>query len=150
MRKLLFFTFMFTCFYSFGQEQKIRFEYDASGNQISRTLCLMCNLKEGLNKDLTELKETDYSKFSSQDDFSYYPNPVKEELYLKWTITEGNYIQNLTLFNLNGALLKKFDINESLNNLNITFVDYPKGVYIIELVYNNGDIKTVKIIKQYK
>jgi hypothetical protein len=87
-------------------------------------------------------------KFNVEDNFTFYPNPVKEELYLKWENSNLIKLQTIKLYNLNGALLKSFENQQSLDNNNILFQEYPIGVYIIELIYTNGEEKTIKIIKQ--
>ena len=80
----------------FTQAQKIRFEYDAAGNQIQRKWCPSClsrNAQETY-KEVSNLEETDMQKFFPEDVISYYPNPVKEELFLKWKLVEDNIVLN--------------------------------------------------------
>ena len=84
MKKLFFILSFFFTFLSFGQVPKIVFEYDAAGNQIQRYICPSCNAKLNQDvKEIAELKEEDLQKFFPEDVISYYPNPVKEQLYLK-------------------------------------------------------------------
>ncbi len=68
-----------------SQSGKITFSYDTAGNQTSRTLCLKCVSKNGNEtpKEVVALQEEDLQKFFPEDVISYYPNPVKEQLYLK-------------------------------------------------------------------
>ncbi len=131
-------------------QDKIVFEYDNAGNQIKRELCLKCsnpNHKTTAPKEIVALLEEDLQKFTPEDVISYYPNPVKEELYIKWELVVDKKVTSIYLYALNGQILKTYDNLEKTNALNIPFFNYPTGVYLIALVYNNGEQKTIKIEK---
>lgn len=148
MKKELLFVLLLFSFITSAQ-QKLTFSYDTAGNQITRTLCLTCNSKPAKEiKEIEALIEEDLLKFSEEDVISYYPNPVREELYLTWQITEGNYVASIQVFSMAGQLLKQYSATSKINNQNIPFQDYPSGIYAVLLNYNNGEEKTIKIIKQ--
>lgn len=148
MKKELLFVLLLFSFITSAQ-QKLTFSYDTAGNQITRTLCLTCNSKPAKEiKEIEDLIEEDLLKFSEEDVISYYPNPVREELYLTWQITEGNYVASIQVFSMAGQLLKQYSATSKINNQNIPFQDYPSGIYAVLLNYNNGEEKTIKIIKQ--
>lgn len=131
-------------------QNKIVFEYDDAGNQKTRYLCLSCPATTGKKanpKEIAALKEEDLQKFSPEDVISYYPNPVKEELYLKWELVAGKGISAIYLDGMNGQVLRTFNNLDHTNNLNIPFFNYPKGTYLVVLVFNNGEHKTIKIEK---
>lgn len=133
-----------------AQDNKITFDYDNAGNQIKRELCLSCtkaNYKTKAPKEIIALKEEDLQKFSPEDIISYYPNPVKEELYLKWELVTDKTVTDIQLYDLNGRVLKTYNNLEKNNTLNIPFLNYPKGTYLVVLVYNDGEQKTIKIVK---
>ncbi len=133
----------------FTQAQKIRFEYDSAGNQIQRKWCPSClsrNAQETY-KEVSNLEETDMQKFFPEDVISYYPNPVKEELFLKWKLIDENKVSSIDVIALNGQLLRTIKENLTQNSLNISFQEYPTGVYFLSLNYTNGDQKNIKIIK---
>jgi hypothetical protein len=131
-------------------QQKITFEYDKAGNQIFRKLCLNCTNKKskGEPKEIEAITEQDLQKFFPEDAISYYPNPVSEELYLKWALIEGNYVSSIRVYSFNGQVLKIYSKSDETNAQTIPFQPYPTGTYLIVLKYNNGDEKTIKIIKQ--
>lgn len=133
-------------------QTKLTFNYDPAGNQILRELCLSgCSTsakQETEIKEIEALKEEDLLKFSPEDVISYYPNPVKEELYIKWQLQENNYITSIQVFSLTGQLLKNYQLALRNDNQNIPFQEYPRGVYLVVLYYSSGDQKSIRIIKQ--
>lgn len=129
---------------------KITFDYDSAGNQIKRELCLSCNkanYKTTAPKEVVAIQEEDLQKFSPEDVVSYYPNPVKEELYLKWELVANKVVSSIYLYDLNGRVLQNYGNLDKSNNLNIPFFNYPTGTYLVVLVYNDGEQKTIKIVK---
>lgn len=148
MKKELLFVLLLFSFITNAQ-QKLTFSYDTAGNQITRTLCLTCNSKPAKEiKEIEALTEDDLLKFSEEDVISYYPNPVREELYLSWQIAAENYVASIQVFSTTGQLLKQYSATSKTNNQNIPFQDYPTGMYVVLFNYNNGEEKTIKIIKQ--
>ena len=134
----------------YSQVPKIRFEYDAAGNQFQRTWCPTCALKNSNQKakEVSELMDEDLQKFFPEDVISYYPNPVKEELYLKWELINENKVTKMDVINLNGQILKSYSKLENDVSISIFFQEYPAGIYFVTLEYTNGEFKSVKIIKK--
>lgn len=134
-------------------QQKLNFNYDSAGNQILRELCLSgCSQsakpsKEEV-KEIEALVEDDLLKFSPEDVISYYPNPVKEELYIKWELKDDNYVNSIQIFSITGQLLRSYHPTVHNDSQNIPFQDYATGVYAVMLSYSDGDQKSIKIIKQ--
>ncbi len=54
-------------------------------------------------------------------------------------------IENVSIYNLQGGLIQQ--LSPQVENVTLSIVDYPSGVYII-CVNNGGKFKTEKIIKQ--
>ncbi|MCV9928243.1 T9SS type A sorting domain-containing protein [Flavobacterium sp. LS1R49] len=150
MKRLLLFISLITCFVC-NSQTNITFNYDSAGNQTLRQLCLSgCTAKpsKDIPKEIEAITEEDLQKFSPEDVISYYPNPVREELYLKWELKDGNYVSSIIIYGLNGQTINTYNKTEKLNTQNISFQSYPTGVYIVALIYASGDQKTIKIIKQ--
>lgn len=152
MKRKLLFSFLVFLIVNMAQSQdKIVFEYDTAGNQIKRFLCLSSNCtttsKITAPKEVAAIQEEDLQKFTPEDSFSFYPNPVKEELYLKWELVEGKAISAVYLYNLNGRVLQTYNNLEKKNTLNIPFFNYPSATYLVVLIYNNGEQKSIKIVK---
>ncbi|MFH7002094.1 T9SS type A sorting domain-containing protein [Flavobacterium bizetiae] len=129
--------------------QKLTFGYDLAGNQISRTLCVNCNSKPAKEiKEISALQEEDLLQFSHEDQVSYYPNPVREELYLSWQTSANKYVAAIKVFSVTGQVLLNYQGSSKANNYNIAFQSYPSGIYLVLLSYSDGEEKTIKIIKQ--
>jgi hypothetical protein len=151
MRKEALFLLLLISSICFSQANKIVFTYDLAGNQSKRSLCLNCPSTTGKNavpKEIAELSEEDMVKMSERDVFSFYPNPVKEELYIKWENTGKQHIENIQVFSINGQLLAAYENISKTYSQNISFQSYPTGVYVILLYYSNGEQNSIKIIKQ--
>lgn len=142
--------FLLLCLtYSIFGQNKINFGYDLAGNQTSRTICLQCKAKSSKEiKEIDSLTEDDLLKFDKEDDFSYYPNPVREELYLSWNTTSDKYISSVRVYSLAGQELSSHYGSSAISNLTLHFQNYPSGIYMVLLNYNDGGEKSIKIIKQ--
>lgn len=148
MNSFLIFLFVLISVNINAQTSKLKFEYDSAGNQIVRELCLNCNARQSKSDEPSTLAQSEYEKFIPDDIFSYYPNPVKEELFLKWEIIENISVKEIQLFNINGQILKSYSINSTETNISIPFQEFPRGVYFVHLNFTNNEQKSIKIIKQ--
>ncbi len=148
MKISLLFIFVLFCFSSNAQT-KLNFSYDAAGNQISRVLCINCLSKSALPpKEIEAVTENELEKFFPEDVISYYPNPVKEELYLQWQFVNDNSVASVRVYSITGQVLQNYQLNNNANSLSIPFQQYPTGVYLVLLSYKDGGEKSIKIIKQ--
>jgi hypothetical protein len=130
-------------------QNKLLFEYDAAGNQIKRSLCINCPTTTGKTiENIAEIKQEDLQKFSPSDIISFYPNPVKEELYLKWDMVDNASVKTVNIYSLQGQEIKSYNTLENTNSLIVPFQAMPNAVYTIILGYSNGEQKSIKIIKQ--
>lgn len=128
IKKLLFLFLLFSLSVKSQNQTKIKFSYDNAGNQTSRILCINCPPETGKQvKEIEALVDEDLENIPGEDMISYYPNPVKEELYLKWDLTNDNYVTSIQLFSLTGQVLKTFQGTKNRNTQNILFQSYPSG-----------------------
>lgn len=142
---LLLFLNTIICF----SQDKILFSYDAAGNQIQRELCINCPSGMGkIFKDSETIVKEDLMKSEISDQISYYPNPVKQELYLGWNLINDNVVSSIQVYSLTGQVLQSFNNTENINLQTISFENYARGVYAVILYYKNGEQKSIKIIKQ--
>ena len=149
MKKIILLLFLFFAVVIYAQTPRIKFTYDAAGNQIMRRYCSNCNARLGEPiKELSKLQESDLLKFYPEDVISYYPNPVKDELYLKWQLLNDNAVKNAVIFDLSGKIITTIENLSNGNETIISFQSYTDGVYFVNLNYTDGDIKTIKIVKE--
>jgi hypothetical protein len=127
---------------------KVLFEYDTAGNQIKRELCINCPIAAGKVAQKSEAPLETLQQFNPEDTFSYYPNPVQEQLYLKWQKASDTKLLSIQIFSLNGQIMKTINQLESKNEATLAFQNYPQGVYSVLLTYSDGEEKSIKIIKQ--
>lgn len=145
----LFFTILSILAVNFCLAQdKIIFEYDQAGNQIVRRFCTSCRFSNENPKELEEITEQDLIKSFPEDVISYYPNPVKDELYIRWELINGNVVKEIQLYDVGGKLLSTINNLENTNNTNLQFSELPENIYLLLMVYKNGDIKSIKIVKE--
>lgn len=125
-------------------QDKVIFEYDLSGNQIVRRICFSCSE----SKNSENSSEDNLLKFFPEDIISYYPNPVKEELFLKWDLVDNNYVNEIQLFDINGRLVSTISDLKDTDRTTVQFSFLPKNIYLIVLVFKNGESKSIKISKE--
>lgn len=97
-------------------QSKVLFTYDTAGNQIVRQICINCltGKKDLSQEEIIALKEENREKLSPEENFSFYPNPVQEELYLFWTPTTSDTPNSIQVYSINGQLL--YTTTAILNN----------------------------------
>jgi hypothetical protein len=68
-----------------------------------------------------------------------YPNPTKDF----FTISEAEYLQQITLLDHNGSEIKQFDTLNKLHDIR----DLSAGVYLLILKFNENETKHIKLVK---
>ncbi|MFY7964847.1 MAG: T9SS type A sorting domain-containing protein [Chitinophagaceae bacterium] len=87
--------------------------------------------------------ETKTIKYKPQviNGISIYPNPATTNI----NITSQQFIQQIKLINQLGQTLQQFN-NLNTKNKTINIEQFSKGVYVVQIVTSNGEIKTQKIV----
>jgi len=73
-------------------------------------------------------------------DFSFYPNPVNDEL----NIVSNSDVKNISITNVSGQ--KVININSNSKKINTSTLT--SGTYFVKVTLSNGQIETFKIIKK--
>lgn len=137
----------FLLIFSFSNSQTITFSYDAAGNQINRVYNSTGNrMSSQPVKDYKDLTQNDMKKFFPEDVISYYPNPVKDELFIKWEFIKDNKVNTIEIFSISGQSINKIS-TENKNTVIIPFYNLPSGTYLVNLNYEDGEKKSITIIK---
>jgi len=79
--------------------------------------------------------------FEDNNAFTYFPNPVKNELSIK----AASAIQNITVYNMLGQEVLRSQPNTVSNSLSMTSLK--TGTYFVNVTINNVT-ETIKILKQ--
>ncbi|MEO5990027.1 MAG: T9SS type A sorting domain-containing protein, partial [Ferruginibacter sp.] len=82
------------------------------------------------------------------DLISYFPNPVKDNLYLKWSLTDNKKISFVSLHSFSGQVINTYRNLSDKQEIMINFYGLSQGTYALVLQYSNGTQKSIKIIKQ--
>lgn len=91
-------------------------------------------------QECAEMSTTEIAKTETK----IHPNPVKDILYIK--NSDNILISSIRLLDIMGKLIWE---SKGINNtLEIDVKSYSKGLYILQIEYENGSTKTKKIIKQ--
>lgn len=147
--KLIFLLLLVNSFMHSQTIDHILFEYDTAGNQIKRyTIDINPGrISNQVVKDIENLKSEDLITSDIYNDISYYPNPVKETLYVKWNNKLDEYVTSVSLFSISGQSVKNFTNLKNIETLNVSFDSLPQGLYTLSFEYSSGKQKTLKIIK---
>ena len=149
MKKILFTSAFIICsILSYSQDSRYDFAYDTAGNQITANRFVYFEIDPTGYVDKNVSDSDPYQKFYDEDTFSYYPNPVQEELYLKWENKEAEIISSFKLFSTSWALLKEYNSMEQERQHVISFGDYPQGFYIVQILYTDGSVKSITVVKK--
>lgn len=82
------------------------------------------------------------SSVEIDDEFSVYPNPVAEVMWVK----TNKEIFEFNIFNNAGQKIKIQKNSEKTSGINVS--DLPKGSYVLQIVYQNGDATSTRFIKK--
>lgn len=139
--------FFFASVYS---QSEILFDYDSAGNQIKRYFINMSPRPAGNDtiKDDKDLTEKDLLTSDIYEDIQYYPNPVREELFVKWKLQGDQFVERIDLYSISGQWLASIKNLDKSNSASIHFSSYPEGMYNLVLQCSGGEQKTLKIIKK--
>lgn len=132
------------------QPTRIKFTYDGAGNQTERIICSFCNARTVRDSTMTvnTVSESDLIKDELYNEISYYPNPVREELYIKWVNQEQKYVASIELFSFTGQSIQKYTYSKDNVIATVPFLNYPTGYYSLVLTYTDGERKTLKILRK--
>ena len=74
----------------------------------------------------------------TNETYKVYPNPVKDVLTI-----EGQDIEQVNVFNTMGQLVKTVKCNDNIVNINVS--DLQNGMYIVNVIDNNGEVSSKKV-----
>ncbi|HTN19156.1 MAG TPA: T9SS type A sorting domain-containing protein [Pelobium sp.] len=101
-----------------------------------------------------------YVDFSQNRSYSYFPNPVKNELTVTYETLENQAVNDeapvnkvqipvfeIKLLDNKGLVLKSAKSEGSKNSINISTEDIPDGTYFLHILNNGKSIKKQIIVQ---
>lgn len=136
-RNFILFVFCVCCsFAMFGRV--VRYEYDESGNMVSRHLTV-----EPMQQKVIE--NSSVKENTIIDQIKVYPNPVGDILNVEVNNSVLENAIQIGIFSMSGNQLETL---ENITNITtIDFSDYTAGVYLL-VIESGGKHHTYKIIKK--
>lgn len=96
---------------------------------------------------LSENSDLGYEDISNELDVILYPNPTRDEIYLKFNDASYGKIQ-VKVYNLHGQVLEFIELNnKSSGDLRLSLSHYNQGVYFV-CIQKDSYFKTLKFIIQ--
>ncbi|KAF2515832.1 T9SS type A sorting domain-containing protein [Flavobacterium salilacus subsp. salilacus] len=151
MKKLFSFMVILLPLYFHAQTQYdvLVFDYDIAGNQITRELiCISCDNPLRPAHEHAEEESIALTQSSEYEQLSYYPNPVLEQLYIKWVNNHEIYVTTIEVYSIRGQKVKRIENLKGADNHTIDFGSFAQGIYTVLLMYNNNTVEDLKVIKK--
>ena len=104
----------------------VSYNYDANGNRISEIIT----------------GGTGIMQINDNGEVSLYPNPVKNDLYIK-TPSEKSVIN---IYSLQGSLIKSLPAYQSNEQIDVSTL--MSGVYLVKISGPDGKVYTGKFVKE--
>ncbi|SFN37603.1 Por secretion system C-terminal sorting domain-containing protein [Chryseobacterium oleae] len=115
--------------------------YAASGTYTVSLKVTKNSCSETFTKTIntSQLSVSDYAVKK----FQFYPNPVSDTGFLK---TE-KFIKEIEIYSIDGRKIKTLPYS-NVNDVKIDFSAYSKGIYILTILFEDGNSERLKIIKE--
>ena len=78
--------------------------------------------------------------------FAIFPNPAKDEVRIRYDINDLSELSYLKMYDLSGKLIYQEVITDQHNELVLRLDEYDKGVYLVNIITENGDNLTKKLV----
>lgn len=79
--------------------------------------------------------------------FTVHPNPTNNQINLTTSSSVGT-VEKVLIYGLDGKLRRNIRIKEPLSKYALDLSDFEPGIYFLSIKLSNGEIKTIKIVKQ--
>jgi len=82
---------------------------------------------------------------SSNSNAEFFPNPVADQLKLKYKLPEGSHLAEMKIYDTQGKLVDEFKVTDTYDFIYLP-TNYNNGLYLYSLIVDGKTIKTEKII----
>jgi len=78
---------------------------------------------------------------------SIFPNPTNGRVTIQLSGKDYNLTNSINVYSVTGSLVKRININNPTNQIELDVSNLPSGTYFIHMHFTNGTVKTEQIIK---
>lgn len=157
---------------SINPDSKLIFSYDVAGNQKQRFYCEekgFCSPvapeSRMINEEGVKIQEEQGVVVAEQIDVplpreeikeetdlldvkhTIFPNPTNGRVTIQLSGKDYNLTNSINIYSVNGSLVKRININNPTNQMDLDISNMPSGTYLIHMHFTNGTVKTEQIIK---
>lgn len=130
---------------TFAQEERLQLQYDAAGNQtVSRLVCINCPEDPGAGGGEAPVVLSE----KTLNQFTYFPNPVRQELNLLWKNNPHRRITSVSVYTLSGRRVRYASPLNLQESLVLSFSALASGVYEVVALTSDGKTEAFKILKK--
>lgn len=127
---------------------RVRFLYDESGNQRERQICINCTANKP-SVQIDDVASKNIEEIVEEVGLKVYPNPVSEDLFIEFNSFDlEKKISFVEVYSLSGQKIKRYSEVKNDSTLKIPFVELSQGIYVVNIIYNNGEVVNLKIQKK--
>lgn len=76
--------------------------------------------------------------------FNLFPNPAGESV----NILSEKAMEGVSIFSMDGRILQSRELNQGTMETSLDLNQYPKGLYLVEIRYGNGQVSHERLVKQ--
>jgi hypothetical protein len=133
--------------------QELSFDYDAAGNQTTRTwICVNCTTYSAplfaKQQGVIVFQGSTPVNTSEDRKLTAYPNPLVETLNLKWENVKYP-IKSVDVSTINGTRVysESYNYVEGQMQVSVPFSKQIPGMYLVRVTYSDGKQEVVRVVK---
>ncbi len=132
-----------TMFVHDGSEWQLASDYYNIGN----TSLWLDILAESVSYGVTDSQSL---SSETEEGLIIHPNPIPQNTSIVYLNTNNNYVTWCSLYQMDGRLLQKCDINENDDDIvmPLNFSNWPGGTYLLKFKLKDGSVVVKKIVKE--
>ena len=124
---------------------EINYEYKNTNIHIGN---LYYRIKEiDLDGNFCYSATTTINRKTLENQFMVFPTPTKNYINMEFDDIKASS-QEILIFNIHGIMVSKLYSGSPLKFLTISLTDISSGIYILQTKYDNGDVQTIRIVKE--
>ncbi|MEX2483688.1 MAG: PKD domain-containing protein [Brumimicrobium sp.] len=115
--------------------------YDSPGNYFISLTVVDQNGCSATKDSLMDFSTLSVFSDNINSNVDLYPNPVESE----FKISSSHQMDKLIIYSVSGSQLMKTEINDQ--NAKVNVEDFPSGIYMVTVFFNNQEAERLKIVK---